>query len=185
MEPINIMPLMNIIMLLIPFLIMSMEFIKIGTIHVTAPKLGAGRSSSDEAKKKPEKPPLNLTISVTDKGLTLITRGNKIPRGCDLSPAAMKATDKRLPTIKKDGKTYNFTSLRACLSKIKNLFSHEKRVIIMAEPEIPYKFIVSIMDSSRSSKKFPRECQEQQGIVACKSGKDGMFPQVVLSAGVI
>ena len=63
-EPINIMPLMNIIMLLIPFLIMSTEFIKLSVINVTAPKIGSASSSQSKPKEKKDKPPLNLTVSV-------------------------------------------------------------------------------------------------------------------------
>lgn len=163
-EEINIMPLMNIIMLLIPFLIMSTEFIKIGVINVAAPKIG-GSSSSSEPKKKNEKPPLNLTVSVTEKGFTILTRGKKIPEGCDLKG---EATEAKLPTVKKIGDKYNLPVLKQCLLKIKEVFPDERRVIIMAEPEIRYAVIVEVMDNSRE----------------IKVDKD-LFPEVVLSAGVL
>jgi len=171
--PINIMPLMNIIMLLIPFLIMSTEFIKLGVINVTAPKLGQGSSSQKSPDDKPKKPPLNLTVSVTEKGLTLITRGDKISEGCILKQAA---GEKKLPTIKKIGNKYNYPSLTECLDKIKKLFPNEKRLIIMAEPEIKFKVIVYLMDASRTSKQFPQNPKEN---------KEGLFPEVILSAGVL
>ena len=47
-EDINIMPLMNIIMLLIPFLIISAEFITIGVINVSAPKMSTGEPTQSE-----------------------------------------------------------------------------------------------------------------------------------------
>lgn len=172
--PINIMPLMNIIMLLIPFLIMSTEFIKLGVINVVAPKIGQGSSSQKKEQDKPKKPPLNLTVSVTDKGMTLITRGDKIPEGCLLNVKA--AGEKKLPTIKKIGNKYNFPELTSCLDKIKKLFSDEKRIIIMAEPEIKFEVIVNIMDASRKSKMHPENMKE---------GKEGLFPEVILSAGVL
>ncbi len=172
-EPINIMPLMNIIMLLIPFLIMSTEFIKLGVINVTAPKIGSGASSQKSSDDKPKKPPLNLTVSVTDKGLTLMTRGDKISQGCILKQAP---GEKKLPTIKKINNKYNYPALTQCLVKIKKLFPNEKRLIIMAEPEIKYKVIVHIMDASRSSKEFPQNPKEN---------KEGLFPEVILSAGVL
>ncbi|MCB9637576.1 MAG: biopolymer transporter ExbD [Myxococcales bacterium] len=164
MEEINIMPLMNIIMLLIPFLIMSTEFIKIGVINVAAPKIGGGAASS-EPKKKNEKPPLNLTVSVTEKGFTILTRGKKIPEGCDLKG---EATEAKLPTVKKIGDKYNLPVLKQCLQKIKEVFPDERRVIIMAEPEIRYAVIVEVMDNSREIK-----------------AEKELFPEVVLSAGVL
>jgi biopolymer transport protein ExbD len=172
--PMNIMPLMNIIMLLIPFLIMSTEFIKLGVINVTAPKMGSA-STQSKPKEDLKKKPLNLTVSVTDKGLTLITRNAKIPEGCDLS-SLNKPGEKKLPTIKKVGSKYNFDSLTTCLDTIKKLSQDEKQIIIMAEPEIKFDVIVSIMDASRSSNKFPQNQKE---------GKEGLFPQVILSAGVL
>lgn len=168
MEEINIMPLMNIIMLLIPFLIMSTEFIKIGVINVSAPKLNNSTSTQSEPP-KPKKKLLNLTISVTRKGFRLLTRGNQIPEGCDITPAALQANDKTKPTIAKAGGKYNLISLKKCLVKIKKEFPDEKRVIIMAEPEIKYETIIRVMDSSREKVK----------------AKADLFPEVVLSAGVI
>lgn len=176
MDEINIMPLMNIIMLLIPFLIMSTEFIKIGVINVTAPKMGRSAETPEETPNKPKKPPLNLTVSVTDKGLTLITRGNKIPDGCDISKGAVNNPNKKLPTIKKEAKDYNYLSFQECLGKIKKLFSHEKRIIIMAEPSVKYSTIIKIMDGSRGNKDY---------VYDLAKGKEGLFPEVVLSAGVI
>ena len=175
-EPINIMPLMNIIMLLIPFLIMSTEFIKLGVINVTAPKIGSSSSDQKQPEKKPEKPPLNLTVSVTDKGMTLITRGDKQFRK-DARSTSKREAPKKLPTIKKnDQNKHNFRELTDCLNKIKKLFPEEKRIIIMAEPEIKYEVIISLMDSSRTSKEYPENIKES---------KEGLFPEVILSAGVL
>lgn len=168
MEDINIMPLMNIIMLLIPFLILSMEFVKIGVIDVTAPKLNNSATPSSTPDKKPKKL-LNLTISVTRKGFRLLTRGNQIPEGCDISPNALNGKDKTKPTIAKTDGKFNLIALKKCLVKIKKEFPDEKRVIIMAEPEVKFTSIVKVMDSSREK----------------TVGKRDLFPEVVLSAGVI
>lgn len=164
----NIMPLMNIIMLLIPFLIMSAEFIKIGVINVSAPKMNTGEPQQSEPEKDKKKP-LNLTISVTSQGFTLITRGSKISQGCDMSPQAMQDPQKKLPTVRKIEEKYDYKQLQECLGKIKKLFPDEKRVIIMSEPKIQYSVVISIMDHSREK----------------EVGKDDLFPEVVLSAGVI
>ncbi|TNE44784.1 MAG: hypothetical protein EP343_29430 [Deltaproteobacteria bacterium] len=167
-EDINIMPLMNIIMLLIPFLIISAEFITIGVINVSAPKMSTGEPTQSEPQKKKKKP-LNLTISVTSRGFTIITRGSKISQGCDMSAAAMQNPQKKLPTIRKLSDKYDYKKLQGCLTKIKKLFPDEKRVIIMSEPKIQYKVIVGIMDHSREKEVL----------------KNDLFPEVVLSAGVI
>jgi biopolymer transport protein ExbD len=165
-DDINIMPLMNIIMLLIPFLIMSAEFLTIGIINVDAPRINPGPVPPPPG---PTEQQLNLTISVTQRGITLITRGDQISQGCDLSEEAMNSPHKQLPTIPKIDDKHDYIKFHECLSKIKKVFPNEQRAIIMAEPKIKYQTIVEILDYSREINR----------------GKNDLFPKVVLSAGVI
>jgi hypothetical protein len=51
--------------------------------------------------------------------------------------------------------------------EIKEAFPEESRLIITAEPEIPYEYLIGVMDSARETKEH-RE----------------LFPDVVLSAGI-
>lgn len=164
-EEINIMPLMNIIMLLIPFLIMSTEFVKIGVINVSTPLLcGTPCTTHSDPTLRPP-PPLNLTLNITHQGITLLTRGARIPQGCDLKPQGV-ATHADTPTFPQY-RSQHAPALHACLAKIKALFPHERRLVIMGEEAIPYHKIVEIMDVSRESNHKP------------------LFPEVMLSAGIL
>lgn len=165
-ENINIMPLMNIIMLLIPFLIMSTEFMKLGVINSTMPKTECSDCEQKVPKTTPEKKPLRLTITISQKGFTLLTRRNKIPGGCDL-----KNLDKPHPSVtatlpRLQGKL-NFVGLRSCLEKLKKLFPKERNVIIAAEAETYYNAIVKTMDISRTT----------------TAGKE-LFPLPIIGAGI-
>ena len=62
----NLTPMMNLISLLIPCLLISMVFVEIATINVTAPAIGS--ASDGDPPEKPDKPPLNLVVTITDKG---------------------------------------------------------------------------------------------------------------------
>ena len=128
-ESVNIMPLMNIIMLLIPFLIMSMEFIKIGSIETNMPSYGSTRKTLKESPKKDKS--LNLTLSITDKGITVLTRGSMLPKGCSIEALPSKrAVDG--PTIAKNGKNHNFKELKSLKKlSIKQLESGPKIIILM------------------------------------------------------
>jgi len=46
----NLIPMMNLICLLIPFLLLSAEFIKIAVINVSSPQLGGGPSVTSQPK---------------------------------------------------------------------------------------------------------------------------------------
>ena len=165
-DDINIMPLLNIIMLLIPFLIMSTEFTRIGILEVSSPS-GCGCSTPSPYAKAT--PPLVLTLTVTAKGATLLTRGARIPQGCDLSAESMKAARLEAtgaPTIPRIGKDIDQKAFQQCLIHIKNLFPHERRIIMTAEMETPFQEMISLMDSAREDQK-----------------KQPLFPEILFSAG--
>ena len=61
-EP-NLVPVMNLVMLLIPFLLMASAFFEVAIINVSAPKVASGPSSDDTP--KDDKPKLNLTVVVS------------------------------------------------------------------------------------------------------------------------
>jgi len=164
--PINIMPLMNIIMLLIPFLIMSTEFIKLSVINVTSPHIvGDQKVPSEQSKQK-----LNLTIALSEKGITLLTKGYKITTACRLKKTTTQSgtSSNQEITINKVNGHHNLHQLTQCLQKVKKLFPKEKSIIIMATSGTSYKTIISVMDASRTDDK-----------------KQELFPQVHLSPGVI
>ncbi len=163
-EEINIMPLMNIIMLLIPFLIMSTEFVKIGVINVSAPSTCASCGNPTEPTIRPPAP-LNLTLNLTPQGVTLLTRGARIPQGCDLTPKGITAHSEALTFP--NYRPQQASALRACLLKIKALFPQEDKIIVMADPSIPYHKIIELMDISR------------------EANNKALFPHVMLSAGVL
>lgn len=74
----NLIPMMNLICLLIPFLLLSAQFIQIGIIMVQTPRLKSP-SSTEEKKQKQQ---LNLTVVMTGKGYYVKSRfGSECPPG--------------------------------------------------------------------------------------------------------
>ena len=165
---INIMPLMNIIMLLIPFLIMSTEFIRLSVVDTTLPAF-----SNNEQVKPPtvhKKATLQLHLTVTQSGCTLITQNKRIPTGCDLRPTATPTPSK--PTLPRSGKKLPFKELGACLQKIKALFPKEKRVVLLSKQSIPYNTIIATMDTCKGYRRMDR-------------GDKPLFPDIVISPGIL
>lgn len=75
----NLIPMMNLVCLLIPFLLLSIQFIQIGIIMVQTPRLKS-QSSSDKDQEK--KKALNLTVVMTEKGYYVKSRfGSECPAG--------------------------------------------------------------------------------------------------------
>ena len=70
----NLVPMMNLVSILIPALLISAAFIEISVINVAAPAIGSA-PEQEQQQDKPDKPPLNLTVTITDKGYTVAGSG--------------------------------------------------------------------------------------------------------------
>lgn len=160
-DGIQLLPLMNIIMLLIPFMILGMQLVRVGVLSVSSPKMC---STCGFRSVHPPAPPLNLTMVLSHKGLALQIRSHFVGIGCRFKD--QMGHEKML--LKKQGKHYPFGQLRSCLQRIKARYPHERRIIILAEPQIRYATLIQAMDTSRKTSKQKR-----------------LFPVVVFSAGVL
>ena len=77
-EP-NLVPVMNLVMLLIPFLLMASAFFEVAIINVSAPKVASGPSPDDQP--KDDKPKLNLTVVISDAGFKICAYGGCLGPG--------------------------------------------------------------------------------------------------------
>ena len=153
--PLNITPIMNLIIILIPALLLSAAFVQIAVINVSAPQIGSGVA---EEKPEDDEKKLNLTVAVTDKGFTVAGTGAVL---------GGEGAEEAGPTIPKKGDgEYDFEALANKLAEIKDAFPDETKMVLNAEPDIKYKVVILTMDATR----------ELEGRM--------LFPDVVLSAGI-
>src|SRR6478672_8200307 len=68
----NLNPMMDLFAVLIPALLMMSAVVEVCVLNVSAPAIG-GSDSPPPA--QPEKPPLNLTVTITDKGYIVAGSG--------------------------------------------------------------------------------------------------------------
>ena len=143
----NIIPYLDILMNLIIFILLSMSGLAaFGILNVNAPNYGAGASSSDN----PQKPPLLLTVAISKKGFYVAATGGVLgaaPEGAAPAPMGEGA-----PTIPKlaDGSP-DYAGLTNKMKEIKSNFPEESKVIIAAEPDVQYEWLVSTMDAVRET----------------------------------
>ncbi len=160
-EP-DLTPIMNLMVVLIPLLLTSAQFIKLGMIEINLPPAISASEMQNRPKEIDKK--LDLSVTITDKGFYLA------------SSFAIATSAGGEPTIPKtqDG-GYNYEELKKNLVKIKKqaagVFKDLDRIIIVAEPDIDYQIVVSTMDAARMYKS-DREILP-------------LFPAVSLSATVL
>jgi len=144
----NLLPIMNLICLLIPFLLMAAQFIKIGVILVETPRLSKARSTQNKDKKKA----LNLRIDMTVRGFKIKT--SRSDREC---PPGASSRGVCIPVNAKgeyDAKV--FQKLQEWLwylqrEKYKEdwLPSEWHHVTVAVEPTIKYENIIAVLDAIR------------------------------------
>lgn len=123
---IDVTPVMNMFIILIPFLVSMAVFTHISVIDFSVPSsVGSG---SDFSKGKPE---LKLTVLVTDSFLALAEGGNMLD--------SLPAQDGQLP----------FDTLSEILTvrRVKSDFPDE--VIVASRDGVAFKHVVKVMDISR------------------------------------
>ena len=160
----NLTPVMNLMVVLIPLLLTSAQFIKLGMIEINLPPAASGTIVQTEMPKEVEKK-LDLTVTITDAGFYLAS-----------SMAVALGEEGEGPTIpKKEDGDYNYIELNDMLSKIKKkavgVFKDTDQIVIVAEPEIEYQTVVSTMDAARTFK-------DDNNFLP-------LFPSVALSATVM
>lgn len=185
-QELNLAPIMNMVMILIPLLLMSVVFEQMGVINVSAPKLAVG--PVDEDQEPPENPPLQLTIGISTTGFTIAATGSKLPpiAGCpETSPSTVctrsgkdaaallnevrslrekfDATGNKAFVEQSDSKlmelieAYDFRQLYNLLIDIKKKFPEETIVNVGADPDIPFELLVKTMDTARFKLDAPSE----------------------------
>jgi len=123
----NITAFMNLMVVLVPFLLMTAVFTHIAILDLNLPPPGAAD------KQQPKQPPYELRVTIRSN--MLVISDNRI------------GGIKRIPT--KSGK-HDFASLRQTLKQVKARIPEHSNITILAEQQTPYDDLIRTMDSSRS-----------------------------------
>ncbi|RVU42299.1 hypothetical protein EA187_17075 [Lujinxingia sediminis] len=170
-QDIDLAPMMNLVIILIPMLLLSVVFMEVSVINVTMPLGGA--TTSHRTEPEDDKQPLNLAISMTAQGFYITAAGTKMQPmpGCptggpsicleddSVDPGARFEESRRLyaSSDKIRGEevlleglgAYNYRELYNRLSTIKNEFPEETTVTLTADAELPFALTTRVMDVVR------------------------------------
>ncbi|MEZ4321400.1 MAG: biopolymer transporter ExbD [Myxococcota bacterium] len=164
----DLVPIMNMVTILIPFLLLSVQFVSLAVIDSTLPAIGKPTEPSAEDKEK-----LNLSVAITDKGYTVLGASGVLG-----NPEGEGAT---VPCLR-DGcpgvEAYDTKKLTETLGRIKDEFSEEENVILVPESNVSYEVLIATMDASRE------DPDTKVTIGARKDVPRPLFPFVVIAGGV-
>lgn len=136
----NIVPFLDIIMNVLMFCLATIPAVFTVTIASAAPTIPS----------QPIDPPatktLNLTLTIVAQGVSMKTSFGNIGEGCDSVQSGL--------TVPKKNGEYDWDSVALCARKLKDAsgdYRDEMSVQVMAEPGVPYKYVIAATDAVRKT----------------------------------
>lgn len=152
----NMVPIMNMFMVLIPFLLMSASFFQIKAINTSIP-VHAESKQDEEALLTPEVK-VTLLLAIHEDQMTLSAMSNQLDQST--------LSDMETTILKPDGSEHSNVGLVGVLEDIKARYPASDTIVIIPDPSVLYDDIIQTMDLARNQEKI------------------SLFPNVVLSGSL-
>lgn len=192
-EPLNLVPIMNLVTILIPVLLVAIKSVELSIIDTTLPPINTNASVPDQ---NDENKPLELKLRVSNKGIWICGADDYI----DVTDPKCEAEGFRKPDVScggglcKSTSDYDWKSLKSQLKSVKNAVKDKKNegcesVTFEPTSNVRYETLVKMMDVSREDKDVTEQLTDcVTGVV--KKDEEGLaiedyqqlFPKVVMSA---
>ncbi len=128
-EDLNITPIMNVFMILVPFLLLTAAFAQTAMVDLSLPVAADSDQQQEE-----EMIDLNLRVSITAAGLRVEGTAASLELVPRLSSGA-----------------YDFDRLAEQLAQVRKSFPDERAVVVAASPTIRYQTVVQVMDRCKAA----------------------------------
>ena len=122
---INITAFMNLMVILVPFLLITAVFSRLSVLELNLPGPSAESTTENELK-------LNLEVTVREASIEVGDRRSG-----------------RLRTFKAGPKGHDYKGLSAFLKELKARVPNQDEATLLLEPDIPYDVLVQVMDAVR------------------------------------
>lgn len=171
---IDMVPVMNMFLVLIPFLLMSSSFLHLKAINTSVPVKSTEVTQSEAAKSDIK---LTVIVALTADHISLAASSE------ELTEAQLAVFDNIL--AKEDKIDYPFAQFTDVLVQIKSQYPKSDTVIVMPDDDIKYNDIIKTMDAARQHQVATIENSRADMSEITKAVEpkiDMLFPHVVLSS---
>ncbi len=141
----DIKPVMNLMVVLIPLLLAGAEFVKLSIIEINLPPQSQGGGGEEQNPDREVEKRLNLSIVITKSGFTISSPSAVLP-----------GEDDEGPTIPiNDDQTFDYAKLKEKLIDVKKIvlekeYKDKESAIITASADIEYQVIIDVIDAIQS-----------------------------------
>lgn len=144
-EDLNLTPIMNVVLVLIPLMLLNVVFMTINVIEVTMPQRSAGAAQNGE-------PPKRLQLFISEQGFTVVEGQMQLPavENCPPGgPTICPLKDVADCEVKTD--CHNWLKLYNTLMEIKQKqeWADHDQIEIVADSSVNFGVLVKAMDISR------------------------------------
>ncbi|NCQ59363.1 MAG: hypothetical protein GW913_01685 [Myxococcales bacterium] len=154
-DELNIVPYLDVVVNLIMFLLMVISSVAFFT------QVSTSLASHGDPHVGPAPQSLELSVTLADRGIVVADAHGLLAAGCETTRMGSDAI-----TVPTRGDGYDWAALNGCATTLKRRFPAESRIIVSADPQVPFQDLLSAMDAIRVN------------------GTDELFSDVVLSAGL-
>ena len=138
----DIKPVMNLMVVLIPLLLAGAEFVKLSIIEINLPPQSQGGGGGEQNPDREVEKRLNLSIVITKSGFSITSPSTVLPGESDEGPT--------IPI--NDDQTFNYDALKEKLIEVKKMikdkaFKDKESAIITASADIEYQVIIDVIDA--------------------------------------
>jgi biopolymer transport protein ExbD len=127
----NLTSVMNVFLIIIPFLLLTASFVKIAVLDMSLPSLDTVEPAAS-IETKPKSAILNILL-IRETGFEL------------------KSPDLKFAAVEKISADYNWQVLREQLAQVKQTWPQSDEIIISPENSIHYDVIIHVMDRCREA----------------------------------
>lgn len=128
-DDVNITPVMNLFLVLVPFLLLTTEFVRIAVLELSLPS----QNQSSTQQEKSKKPPILVLLAIDETGFEI------------------KAPGMRFDKIPRRANQFQFELLAQELLRIKAKYADTEEITIQPVEAILYDTIVDVMDTCRDT----------------------------------
>lgn len=126
----EITPLMNLMIILVPILLISLNFAQITVLEVNLPELTGGMSVSQKAQSK-------LEVRIESTGFKIFFPEDVLV--------------KEIPLLENEGgQSYDYLQLSKVLQEVKRQLSEKRDILLLSNPNVDYQNLVFTMDAVKS-----------------------------------
>ena len=140
-EPVdlNMVPIMNLFLAMIPFLLSCAAFFQASVINASVPALSEGSADDQQEEPKKELKKIVLKLQITGDGFVLSADG-------DQPEEELKAIATKIP---KKGGEYDFERLAEKAKELHKKYDKSDTVLILPDKDVLYDHLIKTMDSVR------------------------------------